>query len=220
MPKRKKAKGSQRGATEAHLPPVLPTPPKEAPRPAIREIGAAALKPVGAGANFTEFARIADGAMVVVTAKATIVKTHPLDVLHHRRNIEQEEFDAGERLMVLHQCAFGKGGYHSVNLDGFHGNSNYADNWRISQTQNEAMVDLRRAQKEFLPAEWQMLVGVCCSGYWTSEMARQCGIKPRKAMQFFRHALRGLSEYFRTGRRTTAPAVGEGRSVQMDGGCA
>jgi hypothetical protein len=181
----------------------------------IREVGAASLKLVGASGQATEFMRQADGVPVVVHSKGTRVVSDPLDYYLHRRVIDNDLWSAGEKLRNQHYHAFGSG-YHSVNLDGFHGTTNYADNWRMSASQGESLRDYTRTLALFTPAQREMLESVCCRGEFAKTVARRCGVGPRRGISLLRECLSMLSAYYRTGARPAmqeAPASGEGLNI-------
>lgn len=186
---------------------------KKAPLQApIREVGAASLKLVGANGQATEFVRQADGVPVVVHPKGTRVVADPLDYYLHRQVIDNDQWSAGDKLRRQHFHAFGSG-YHCVNLDGFHGVTSYADNWRISPSQGENLHDYIQTLKLFTTAQKEMIEAVCCAGEYAKTVARRCGVHPRRGIVLLREALTILSEFYRTGRRPImpkAPTVGEG----------
>lgn len=195
---------------------------KQAPLKApIREVGAAPLKLVGASGQATEFMRQADGAPVVVHPKGTRVVADPLDYYLHRRVIDNDQWSAGEKLRNQHYHAFGSG-YHSVNLDGFHGTTNYADNWRISSSQGDSLREYTRTLALFTLAQRDMIESVCCRGEYAKHAARRCGVHPRRGIVLLRQCLTALSCYYRTGRyphaQTPAPSQGDGRF--QEGGAA
>lgn len=192
MPRKGKAKKTGAQPKPKQRKPVTQRP--------IREVGAAPLKLVGASGQATEFSRIADGVPVVVHPKGTRVLADPLEFYLHRNNIDSDQYSAGNSLRVQHYRAFGSG-YHAVNLDGFHGTTNYADNWRISTSQGEAMVELKRTLEMFTPAQSRMLVEVCCHGVYAKYAAKGCGVHWRRGIRLLREALTLLSAYYRTGRR-------------------
>ena len=192
--------------------PEAPKAPAQAP---IREVGAAPLKLVGSSGQATEFARLADGVPVVVHSKGTRVVADPLDYYLHRQVIDNDQWSAGEKLRNQHYHAFGSG-YHSVNLDGFHGTTNYADNWRISASQGDSLREYVRTLGLFTPAQREMIESVCCRGEYAKTVARRCGVHPRKGITLLRECLTALSAYYRTGRRPNmqeAPASGEGLNI-------
>lgn len=186
-------------------------------QPPIREVGAAPLKLVGAVGQATEFVRKADGVPVVVHSKGTRVVADPLDYYLHRQVIDNDQWSSGEKLRKQHYHAFGSG-FHSVNLDGFHGTTNYADNWRISASQGDSLREYTRTLALFTPPQREMLESVCCRGEYAKTVARRCGVHPRKGIGLLRECLTILSTYYRTGRRpnmeTPAPIGGGGRFAE------
>lgn len=175
--------------------------------PVVRDTGPAKVELVRQATGFTEFKRIADGAPVVVHAKGTRVLTEPLDRYLHREQITNDQWSSGERLRRMHDVAFGSG-FHSVNLDGFHGVTNYADNWRIGNDQSEALHDYKRLAAGFSAREWAMLEGVCCHGQWAKHLAQRCGVRPRQGIDLLRACLKQLDQHFRKGRGTAKPVDG------------
>lgn len=207
MARKGKAKGKSKGIT-------LPTPEnrKPADRAVVRDVGAAPMRLVGATGQATEFVRNADGVPVVVHAKGTRVVADPLDYYLHRQVIDNDQWSAGEKLRNQHYHAFGSG-YHSVNLDGFHGTTNYSDNWRISASQGDSLREYMRTLSLFTQPQREMLESVCCRGEYAKTVARRCGVVPRRGIALLRECLTMLSTYYRTGRRPDmqeAPANGEG----------
>ncbi|CAB4122717.1 hypothetical protein UFOVP32_57 [uncultured Caudovirales phage] len=173
----------------------------------MREVGAASVTLIQSGDQTTEFRRDVDGASLVVQTRSqkegalTRVVADPLDWYIHRGMITGEQWSAGDRLRRDHYIAFGSG-YHAVNLDGFHGTSNYIDNWRISQRQGERLRDFIRTMNHFSMDERRMLEAVCVRGSYANEAARRCGMSPRKGIQMLRACLSGLAQYYHTARRS------------------
>lgn len=179
------------------------------PAPVIRDIGAAPATLRSSGQAYTEFTRHADNAPIVVNRKATRVFSHPLDYYQHRGVIDNDQWSAGERLAKMHMVAFGSG-YHAVNLDGFHGTTNYADNWRLGSSQGDALRDYIRTLKLFDAKQSVMLVDVCCRGEFAVSVSRKIGINPKTATEYLRACLNALSLFWRTGRKPNAPANNDG----------
>ena len=180
---------------------MMPQPKKPislAPGLVIRDTGSAAVALEKQTASYTEFRRIADGAPVVAPAKGTRVRTEPRDVYLHRETISNDQWSSGEKLRRLHGVAFGSG-FHMTNLDGFHGVTNHADNWRVGNDQGDALHDYKRLAQRFTAREWAMLEGVCCHSQWAKDLAPRCGLRPRQGIELLRQCLNGLEYYFRKG---------------------
>ncbi|CAB5220228.1 hypothetical protein UFOVP233_23 [uncultured Caudovirales phage] len=207
MARKRKARG-RGGRPPAEKKPISLAPTSA---PIIRDTGAAPVSLVSSGADFTEFSRNADQAPVVVHRKVTRVYSVPLDYYQHRKLIDSEQWAAGERLMAMHRIAFGSG-YHSVNLDGFHGTSSYADNWRVGVTQGDVLREYIRTLGMFTRQQQAMLENVCCRGEYAGTVAQRISVNPKKAVDFLRAALTLLAGYWRTGKIENAPA-GQGRGA-------
>lgn len=186
-----------------------------APAPVIRDTGAAPVKLASAGPDYTEFTRLADAAPVVVHRKQTRVYSVPLDYYQHRGVIDNDQWSTGERLLKMHRIAFGSG-FHAVNLDGFHGTTNYADNWRMGSSQGDVLREYIKTLAMFDPRQASMLENVCCRGEYASAVARRIHLNPKKSVEFLRDSLTALSLYWRTGRKPNAPAY-EGRGAGLTG---
>lgn len=175
--------------------------------PVGRDMGAAALVPVRGRSGAVEgYRRQADGAMLVKARKAEggasvgIVRAlgDPLDFYLHRKMISEDEHAAGDTLRRDHFSAFGSG-YHAVNLEGFHGVSNAADNWRFSPFKSDRMKDFMAAI-DALPKKTAKLVElVVIRGVYANEAARQIGEPRRAGFQILKAGLEGLATFYRRG---------------------
>lgn len=175
--------------------------------PVGREMGAAAVRPVRGRSGAVEgFQRAADGALLVVGKKAAgeapagIVRAlgDPLDFYLHRRMISEEEHAAGDTLRRDHFAAFGSG-YQAVNLDGFHGGGNAADNWRFSPFKADRMRDFIAAT-DALPKKTAKLVElVVIRGLYANEAARQIGEPRREGFGVLKAGLEALATFYRRG---------------------
>jgi hypothetical protein len=204
----RKSKGCKAKEVTLAQPPVR----SAVQQPMIRDTGAAPLKLVGVLGQGTEFRRIADGVPVVIHSKGTRVVADPLDYYLHRRVIDGDQFSAGERLRKQHYHAFGSG-YHSVNLDGFHGTTNYSDNWRITTSQGDSLREYTRTLGLFTAAQREMIESVCCRSEYAKQVARRCGVHPRRGIVLLRDCLTALSAYYRTGIKPAhaeAPTIAGG----------
>jgi hypothetical protein len=193
MPRRKRQKPS--------LPPVG------------REMGAAALAAVRGRSGAVEgYQRSADGALLVVGRKgadgavAGVVRAlgDPLDFYLHRAMISQDEHTAGDTLRRDHFSAFGSG-YHAVNLEGFHGCSNAADNWRFSPFKSDRMRDFIAATNALDRKTAKLVELVVIRGVFANEAARQIGEPRREGFRILKAGLGALATFYRRGL-----AVGRG----------
>ena len=185
--------------------------------PIIRDTGAAPVSLVSSGPDFTEFRRNADNAPIFVHRKFTRVYSEPLDYYGNRKLLNEDQLLAGGRLQAMHRLAFGSG-YHSVNLDGFHGSTSYADNWRVGRTQGEALREYIKTLKLFSKQQQAMLENVCCRGEYAGSVAQRISLDPKTALAFLRSTLTALSHYWRTGRMENAPAnKGKGAGPNSEG---
>lgn len=181
-------------------------------------MGAAPFTPVrGPRGGLEGYERGADGALLVVGSKGQregvpgIVRAlgDPLDFYLHRRMISEDEFSAGDTLRRDHFAAFGSG-YHAVNLDGFHGVSNAADNWRFSPFKSDRMKSFIAAT-DALPKKVAKLVElVVVRGVYANEAARQIGEPPRKGFQVLKDGLAALATFYRRGM-SAGPGSNRGR---------
>lgn len=175
--------------------------------PVGREMGAASVKPLRGRSGAVEaYSRPADGAVLVVGRKGSgeapvgVVRAlgDPLDFYLHRRMISEDEHAAGDRLRRDHYAAFGSG-YQAVNLDGFHGTGNAADNWRFSPFQSDRLKDFIAATK-VLPVKTAKLVElVVIRGVYANEAARQLGEPRRDGFGILKAGLEGLATFYRHG---------------------
>lgn len=177
------------------------------PAMAQREMGAAPFRLIAMSEKTAEFLRIADRAKLIVqnrsgregTQAVTRVIADPLDWYLHNGYLNNDQWSAGDRLRRDHYIAFGSG-YHSINLDGFHGVTDYTENWRVTHRQSEKLRDFIRVMNTFPMAERHILVCVCIRGMYANDVARKNRIHPRKGILVLREILNDLATYYRTGR--------------------
>ena len=173
--------------------------------PINRDMGAAALTPlVGAKGGVEGYRRNADGALLVAAkaadrgASVGIVRNvgDPLDYYLHRQMISEEEHAAGDRLRRDHFSAFGSG-YHAVNLDGFHGCSSAADNWRFSPFKSDRMRDFMSAIGAMPRKTARLLELVVIRGIYANEAARLVGEPRRHGFRLLKEGLAALVMFYR-----------------------
>lgn len=150
-----------------------------------------------------EFIRLADRALIVVRERSTvrlqggvaINKSHPLDYYKHRAVITAEEFDAGNTLAEDFACFCGSG-VHGVNYTGFHGTTNYADNWRRTESMAAAEASFIAAVNAIPYRLRGFVTAVCVHGYFANDAARLYAITPRRGIDFFRKGLALLVKHY------------------------
>ena len=173
--------------------------------PAGREMGAATVRAVGApGGLVAGYRRGADGALLVLGKNAEggasvgIVRAlrDPLDYYLHRQMISEEEYTAGDTLRRNQYSAFGSG-FHASNLDGFHGTSNAADNWRFSPFKSDQLRAYMAALDAMPKKTAKLLHLVVIQGVYANEAARQIGEPPRRGFPVLKEGLAALVRFYR-----------------------
>jgi hypothetical protein len=192
-----------------------------------REMGAAALTPLGSKGGKVELMRDADQAVAIIQTRSQAegraarvrVLADPLDWYLHRRLIDNTAWSGGQALQRDHHTAFGSG-FNQTNLDGFHGCANHADNFRFTNKQALAMRRLHRALDQLTRRQRIVAIAVCLAGQYANSAAARLGVAERRGMQILRDALKKVARFYyleRTGRPRRRQKSENGSSLREAG---
>lgn len=185
-----------------------------------RELGAAPMRVVGESEDGFELQRICDGAPFVLERVSqregarTLVRYigAPLDRMYRRHMLTIDEWSAGERYRTSYHVAYGSFTA-GVNLDGFHGVTCHADNWRVSQRVHDKRQELIWIDKCLGEQTAKLLRAICVMEKSCATAAASLRIaNPKNAgPRLFREGLVRLAALYRQGAAT-------GRRAPSDGG--
>lgn len=128
----------------------------------------------------------------------------PLDVYYHRNQISRTQWLNGDWFRAMHYAAYGSG-FAAVNLDGIHGVASYADNWRFTTKQANAVKTITAYITAMPRSEAHVLERVVFWGEWAQHAAvrRQLAVKgvrkDRVGIALLRDALDRIDDLRRNG---------------------
>ena len=128
----------------------------------------------------------------------------PLDVYYHRNQISRTQWLNGDWFRAMHYAAYGSG-FAAVNLEGIHGVASYADNWRFTTKQANALKTITDYMAEIQRDEAHVLERVVFWGEWAQhaavrrDMSRRGVRKDRIGIVLLRAALDRIDDLRRNG---------------------
>jgi hypothetical protein len=147
--------------------------------------------------------RAADGAILHFSkgknnpslgAKMVNRTVDPLDWYLHRKQISNEQHDAGDWLRRLHYIAYGSG-YTKVNLGGVHGVADYTQNWNFTGKAARAMRTISDFMHALPEAERVVLDRVIHWGDYANKVAHGLGLSERQGIAILRSALSHIDQW-------------------------